>query len=280
MDAVKWLKENVDEVNASILKYGEEHPESMGLGTTVVMALLTKDFLIFVNIGDSSGYVLKNKVLHKITKEHTLVNFLVETGELTPEEAINHPKKNVLMKALGASEKQELDIFDVDPNVDAILLVTDGLTNMLTMDQVEKVLNDALPNIEYQLNQKVEALLTNPGTYQEVINLNEVRDVSLHGFKVTLNSNDCYITSINEHSIDIDLHAKVEFSVSVEYLDIESSCYDREYDQWLVRNYEFNNIVRSDNIVVKLKYSIDMLHLEVRDYGIDNLEDEINGRIF
>lgn len=142
MDAVKWLKENVDEVNASILKYGEEHPESMGLGTTVVMALLTKDFLIFVNIGDSSGYVLKNKVLHKITKEHTLVNFLVETGELTPEEAINHPKKNVLMKALGASEKQELDIFDVDPNVDAILLVTDGLTNMLTMNQVEKVLND------------------------------------------------------------------------------------------------------------------------------------------
>ena len=142
MDAVKWLKENVDEVNASILKYGEEHPESMGLGTTVVMALLTKDFLIFVNIGDSSGYVLKNKVLHKITKEHTLVNFLVETGELTPEEAINHPKKNVLMKALGASEKQELDIFDVDPNVDAILLVTDGLTNMLKMDQVEKVLND------------------------------------------------------------------------------------------------------------------------------------------
>ena len=142
MDAVKWLKENVDEVNASILKYGEEHPESMGLGTTVVMALLTKDFLIFVNIGDSSGYVLKNKVLHKITKEHTIVNFLVETGELTPEEAINHPKKNVLMKALGASEKQELDIFDVDPNVDAILLVTDGLTNMLTMDQVEKVLND------------------------------------------------------------------------------------------------------------------------------------------
>lgn len=142
MDAVKWLKENVDEVNDSILKYGEEHTESMGLGTTVVMALLTKDFLIFVNIGDSSGYVLKNKVLHKITKEHTLVNFLVETGELTPEEAINHPKKNVLMKALGASEKQELDIFDVDPNVDAILLVSDGLTNMLTMDQVEKVLND------------------------------------------------------------------------------------------------------------------------------------------
>ena len=164
MDAVKWLKENVDEVNASILKYGEEHPESMGLGTTVVMALLTKDFLIFVNIGDSSGYVLKNKVLHKITKEHTLVNFLVETGELTPEEAINHPKKNVLMKALGASEKQELDIFDVDPNVDAILLVSDGLTNMLTMDQVEKVLNDAELKYEDKLIKLIKKCNARGGT--------------------------------------------------------------------------------------------------------------------
>ena len=164
MEAVKWLKENVDEVNASILKYGEEHPESMGLGTTVVMALLTKDFLIFVNIGDSSGYVLKNKVLHKITKEHTLVNFLVETGELTPEEAINHPKKNVLMKALGASEKQELDIFDVDPNVDAILLVTDGLTNMLTMDQVEKVLNDDELDIEEKVSKLIMKANSRGGT--------------------------------------------------------------------------------------------------------------------
>lgn len=142
MDAVKWLKENVEEVNLNILKYGEEHPESMGLGTTTVMALLTNEFLIFVNIGDSSGYVLKNEKLHKITKEHTLVNFLVETGELTEEEAKNHPKKNVLMKALGVSEKQELDIFDVDPNVESIILASDGLTNMLTMEQIEKVLNE------------------------------------------------------------------------------------------------------------------------------------------
>lgn len=142
MDAVKWLKENVEEVNSNILKYGEENPESMGLGTTTVMALLTNDFLIFVNIGDSSGYVLKNKKLHKITKEHTLVNFLVETGELTEEQAKNHPKKNVLMKALGVNEKQDIDIFDVDPNVESIILASDGLTNMLTMEQIEKVLNE------------------------------------------------------------------------------------------------------------------------------------------
>lgn len=140
IDAVNWLKENIDEVNANIIRYGEENPDSSGLGTTAVMALLTDDFLIFANVGDSSGYVLKDKKLHKITKEHTLVNFLVETGELTPEEALNHPKKNVLMKALGAGEKQDIDIFEVDPNIDAIMLCSDGLTNMLTKDQIEKVL--------------------------------------------------------------------------------------------------------------------------------------------
>ena len=140
LDAVNWIKSNIDEVNDSIIKYGEEHPDSHGLGTTVVLALLTNDYLIFASIGDSSGFVLKNKKLHKITKEHTLVNFLVETGEITKDEAINHPKKNVLMRALGAGDKQETDIFEVDYNIDAILLCSDGLTNMLTQEQIEKVL--------------------------------------------------------------------------------------------------------------------------------------------
>lgn len=142
LDAVNWIKENIDEVNANIIKYGEENPEAKGLGTTTVMALLTNEFLIFANVGDSSGFVLKDQKLHKITKEHTLVNFLVETGELTEEEALNHPKKNVLMKALGAGDKQDIDIFEVDPNVDAIMLCSDGLTNMLTKEQIEKVLTE------------------------------------------------------------------------------------------------------------------------------------------
>lgn len=151
LDAVNWLKENVNEINTSIIKYSEEHPEAMGLGTTCVMALLTKDFLMFANIGDSSGFVLKNGTLHKITKDHTLVNLLVETGDLSESEAQNHPKKNVLMKALGAADKCELDIFDVDSEVDAIMLCSDGLTNMLTKEQIEKVLNEAGAPIEEKL---------------------------------------------------------------------------------------------------------------------------------
>lgn len=163
-DAVSWLNENINTINTNILKYTEENPESTGMGTTVVLALLTKDFLLFGNIGDSSGFVFKNKKLHKITKDHTLVNLLVETGEIAPEEALNHPKKNVLMKALGTETKQVLDTFDVDTDVDAIMLCSDGLTNMLTIEQIEKVLNDNELIIEEKLIKIIKKCNARGGT--------------------------------------------------------------------------------------------------------------------
>ncbi len=148
LDAVNWLNDNISEVNKNIIDYTLENPESTGMGTTVVAAILTDEFLIFGNIGDSSGFVLKNGKLHKVTKDHTLVNLLVAAGDLTEEEAKFHPKKNVLMKALGSNDKVEVDIFDVDMNIDAILLCSDGLTNMLSKEQIEKVLNDDTLEVE------------------------------------------------------------------------------------------------------------------------------------
>ena len=156
IDAVNWLSDNIAEINKEILDYGEENENSKGLGTTVVAAIVTKEFLIFASIGDSSGYVMKNKKLHRVTKPHTLVNLLVDAGDLTPEQALNHPKKNVLMKALGAANTVELDIFDVvDMTFDSILLCSDGLTNMLTKEQIEKVLNDP----ELEIEEKVSKLI-------------------------------------------------------------------------------------------------------------------------
>lgn len=143
-DAINWLKETVNETNILIYNHTIDHPESTGMGTTLVLALLTQDFLLFGNIGDSSGFVLKNKKIHKITNDHTLVNMLVKSGELTEEEAKEHPRKNVLMKALGNEKAVDMDIFEVETDVDGILLCSDGLTNMLDFDQIEKVLNEDL----------------------------------------------------------------------------------------------------------------------------------------
>lgn len=143
-DAIAFIKDIVSEANVAIYKYTAEHPESTGMGTTVVLAVLTKNFLLFGNIGDSSGYVYKNGKIHKITYDHTLVNLLVKSGELTEEEAKDHPRKNVLMRALGDNMTVEMDIFDVETNVDGVFLCSDGLTNMLDDEQITKVLTSDL----------------------------------------------------------------------------------------------------------------------------------------
>ena len=140
VDAVNWIRDGVDEINTLIFQHEKTHPESKGMGTTLVMAILTKDYLLFGNVGDSSGFVMKDSKLHKVTYDHTLVNLLVSAGELTKEEASVHPKKNVLMKALGASAEIDVDIFDCDMDIREILLSSDGLTGMLEREQIERVL--------------------------------------------------------------------------------------------------------------------------------------------
>ncbi len=153
-EAINFLKEVVSEANMLLYKYTENNPESVGMGTTIVIALLTDEFLLFGNIGDSSGFVIKDKKLYKITNDHTLVNLLVKSGEITEEEAKDHPRKNVLMRALGANITVEMDVFDVERDVSGILLCSDGLTNMLDERQIETVLDSDL-----DIDAKVQKLI-------------------------------------------------------------------------------------------------------------------------
>ena len=154
-EAITWINDCVKNINLEIFKHEQTHSDSVGMGTTLVLALLTSNYLLFGNIGDSSGFVLKNNVLHKVTVDHSLVNLLVEAGEITEEEAKNHPRKNVLMKALGASEVVEADIFDCDTNISAIILASDGLTNLVDPSKIEDVLNSKM-----EIEEKIVNLIT------------------------------------------------------------------------------------------------------------------------
>ena len=128
-DAVEWIRNSVNEINSLIFKYTDEHQESKGMGTTLVLCIVTNDYILFGNIGDSSGFVMKDNKLHKVTYDHTLVNLLVSAGELTKEEAINHPRKNILMNNM---------------EIEGIVLSSDGLTTMLTEEQIQHVLLEDL----------------------------------------------------------------------------------------------------------------------------------------
>ncbi len=162
-NAIEWLRNVVTVINKKIFEYTDNNPDSKGMGTTLVVAIKTDDYILYGNIGDSSGYAFKNDKLYKVTKDHTLVNLLVATGELTAEEAKYHPRKNVLMRALGANDPIEIDIFDVDTSVKGLFLCSDGLTNMLTEEQIEKILTSDM-SIEDMVTKLVRKANSRGGT--------------------------------------------------------------------------------------------------------------------
>ena len=160
--------EHITEVFDKIESFGKkedaiEWMRNKGMGTTLVVAIKTDDYVLYGNIGDSSGYVIKNEKIHKVTRDHTLVNLLVSTGELSPEQAKFHPRKNLLTRALGANDPIEIDIFDVDNNIQGLFLCSDGLTNLITDEQIEKVLNSSLP-IEEQVEKLIKKSNSRGGT--------------------------------------------------------------------------------------------------------------------
>ena len=143
-EAIMWIHNVVRDINKEIFKHEESNPECVGMGTTLVLAIVTEEYILFGNVGDSSGFVMKNHELHKVTIDHSLVNLLVEAGEITEEEAKDHPRKNVLMKALGASDEIVPDVFECDMDITSILLASDGLTNLVDASKIEDELNSKL----------------------------------------------------------------------------------------------------------------------------------------
>ncbi len=164
LDTINWLKDNINIINRDILEYAETHDDSKGMGTTIVVAILTKTALLIGNIGDSPGYALINDKLHLVTKPHTFVELLVDAGNITEEEAKNHPKKNVLMKALGVTPKVDMDIYVLEKPCDGILLCSDGLTNMLTDEQINKVIIDKELSIEEKVSKLIRKCNARGGT--------------------------------------------------------------------------------------------------------------------
>ena len=162
-DAIEWLRVIVKEINDKIFDYANKHPESKGLGTTLVIAIKTNDYILYGNIGDSSGFVIKNNILHKVTKDHTYVGMLISNGRLTEEGAKTHPGRNLLTRALGANNPIDIDIFDIDTSVKGLFLCSDGLTNMLTVEQIEKILNSNL-SIEESVEKLIKKANSRGGT--------------------------------------------------------------------------------------------------------------------
>lgn len=131
-EAEKWLQETIKKMNQAVYGHAEQNKACQGMGTTVVISICTDDFVTIGHIGDSRCYLLTENGLQQITKDHSLVNELVRSGQISAEEAELHPRKNVLLKALGTEEQVAPDIQSISWEAgNKLLLCSDGLTNKL-----------------------------------------------------------------------------------------------------------------------------------------------------
>jgi protein phosphatase len=167
-DSIKsTLVAAVKEANEAVYRLAQSSEEYTGMGTTLVAAIISRGMLYAVNIGDSRLYIITRHEAKQITRDHSFVQFLVQTGQLTPEEAKNSPRKNVITRAVGVASKTEVDFFNINLRKwgsGYILLCTDGLTNYLD----DKILFELLfqsrdkvrPTPQEELEKKADTLVT------------------------------------------------------------------------------------------------------------------------
>ncbi|RWZ60589.1 Stp1/IreP family PP2C-type Ser/Thr phosphatase [Halobacillus fulvus] len=135
-----WLKDAFQSVNREIKEYAEANDGCQGMGTTLVAAVCTDQFLTVGHIGDSRCYFANAYGFKQLTEDHSLVNELVRTGQITEEEAESHPRKNVLLKAMGTELSIDADVKTVGFEPDnRVLLCSDGLTNKVNDEELKEL---------------------------------------------------------------------------------------------------------------------------------------------
>ncbi len=143
-EAEEWLDDRIRLANQQVYRYAKENPDCQGMGTTVIAAIFLEDNISIAHIGDSRCYLLSDE-LNQITEDHSLVNELVRTGEITKKEATVHPRKNVLMKALGTDESIAPDVFTIQWQAsNRFLICSDGLSDKLSNTEIGHFLADDL----------------------------------------------------------------------------------------------------------------------------------------
>ncbi|MFD0896238.1 Stp1/IreP family PP2C-type Ser/Thr phosphatase [Loigolactobacillus binensis] len=138
---ISWLVAELQKENEHILNKSQQYPDLSGMGTTFVAAIYYENEFIIANIGDSRAYLYREAQLKQLTEDHSLVNELVKHGQLSAEAAKHHPQKNIITRTLGVSEQADADVVvRRSQHGDYILLCSDGLTNMVTDEQIATIL--------------------------------------------------------------------------------------------------------------------------------------------
>ncbi|WP_163579776.1 Stp1/IreP family PP2C-type Ser/Thr phosphatase [Gracilibacillus saliphilus] len=141
LDLENWLADSIKKVNNVVFEKAQSDTSCQGMGTTVVVAICTAQELVIGHIGDSRAYLFNQSTWKQVTADHSLVGELVRTGQLSEEDAQVHPKRNVILKALGTEPDLEPDIFRAQwDEYQRLLICSDGLTNKVTDEELHEII--------------------------------------------------------------------------------------------------------------------------------------------
>ncbi len=137
------IQEIMEKANVFVYEKSKEHESDFGMGTTLILTVTYLKKLFIGHIGDSRVYVVRSGNIERITTDHSYIEELIKIGSITREEAENHPKKNIITRALGCMEEVQADIYVSDIREgDIFVLCTDGLTNMLPESYIKEIVEN------------------------------------------------------------------------------------------------------------------------------------------
>lgn len=137
---ISILEQAIQEANTAVYLKAESEEDLNGMGTTVVAATILGSELYIANVGDSRAYLIRENI-HQITEDHSLVEAMVQSGDIERKEARFHPNKNVITRAIGTGATVQVDFFEITiEEGDILLMCTDGLTNMVEDDEICQII--------------------------------------------------------------------------------------------------------------------------------------------
>ncbi|MGO5052789.1 Stp1/IreP family PP2C-type Ser/Thr phosphatase [Lachnospiraceae bacterium LCP25S3_G4] len=141
--------------NHKIIEAASKDEHLSGMGTTIVVATIMEHMMYFANVGDSRLYLI-NQEITQLSKDHSLVEEMVRLGGIKPEEARNHPDKNIITRAIGAKENVEIDFFEHRlKHGDIVLMCSDGLSNLVDDEEIFNIVQssrDIVESVEQLIN--------------------------------------------------------------------------------------------------------------------------------
>jgi PPM family protein phosphatase len=171
----------IQEANRRVYDRSNTDPDTSGMGTTITVALVDDGTVAFGHVGDSRAYLIRAGGIEQITEDHSLVNELLKTGKLSPEEANTHPQKSVITRALGTDPDVDADTFTIaaEPG-DVFLLCSDGLTNMVDEDSILELVERDRDDLDAALRALVRAANRGGGEDNITVVAFEITDQAIH----------------------------------------------------------------------------------------------------